>query len=311
MKGNLSFFVLNDTGSHLKSISISKKLLITILCLISICFIAYSFIVFDYIRLKFNAGRIDSLEHKIANQKDKIDQQRKQIGNFAHEINKLKLKIVDLNDFEKKLRVIANIDKCGEEEDSLFGVGGSVPDDLNPETDIKNTHVDGLIRDMSKQVDILHLASVNQKNDFEFIYNYLENKRKLLASTPSIRPVESGWISSSFGYRKSPFTGRREFHKGMDIATHKGEPILATADGKVVFAGTKGLFGKLMVIDHGHGMETRYGHIYKFLKKAGDTVKKGEKIALVGSTGRSTGPHVHYEVKLNGIQVNPKKYILN
>ena len=309
MQENISFFAINDAGSQVKSISISKKLLRTIIFLFCVCFIAYSFIVFDYVRLKLNTAKVHTLEHKIENQKEEISHQRKQVKSFAHEINELKSKLVDLNNFEKKIRVIANIDKL-KKENSLFGVGGSVPDDLNTDIAIERKQT-SLIRDMHQQVDLLHLASVNQKHDFEIIYHYLDDKRNLLAATPSIRPVASGWISSGFGYRKSPFTGRREFHKGLDIATHKGEPIVATADGTVVYAGKKGLLGNLVVVEHGYGMVTRYGHIHKFLKKPGDTVKRGDKIALVGSTGRSTGPHVHYEVRLNGIQVNPRKYILN
>ena len=109
----------------------------------------------------------------------------------------------------------------------------------------------------------------------------------------------------------SPFTGRREFHKGYDIATKKGSPVLATAAGVVTFVGRKGLLGNCIIINHGHGMVTRYAHIDKFLKKRGEKVKRWEPIALVGNTGRSTGPHVHYEVRLNGIPVNPFKYILN
>jgi murein DD-endopeptidase MepM/ murein hydrolase activator NlpD len=135
-----------------------------------------------------------------------------------------------------------------------------------------------------------------------------------LASTPAIRPLSGdakSWVTSRFGYRKSPFTGRREFHKGLDIASRKGTPILATADGVVTFAGKKGLLGMTIVIDHGHGMKTRYGHNHELLKKRGDKVKRWEPIALMGSSGRSTGPHTHYEVHLNGIPVNPEKYILN
>jgi murein DD-endopeptidase MepM/ murein hydrolase activator NlpD len=109
----------------------------------------------------------------------------------------------------------------------------------------------------------------------------------------------------------SPFTERREFHKGYDISSRKGTPILATADGVVTFAGKKGLLGNTVVIDHGHGLVTRYGHCDKFLKKRGDKVNRWEPIALMGNTGRSTGPHVHYEVHLNGMPVNPEKYMLN
>ncbi|MBU4415374.1 MAG: M23 family metallopeptidase, partial [Proteobacteria bacterium] len=152
--------------------------------------------------------------------------------------------------------------------------------------------------------------AINQKRSFESLFNNLEDQRNLLASTPAIRPT-NGWISSKFGYRISPFTGFREFHKGLDIATRKGAPIVATADGVVTFVGVKGLIGKVIVIDHGHGMVTRYAHVHKALKKRGDVVKRGDTIALVGNTGRSTGSHLHYEVHLNGIPVNPAKYILN
>ena len=124
-------------------------------------------------------------------------------------------------------------------------------------------------------------------------------------------PIPSGWTTSSFGYRISPFTGRREFHKGFDIANRKGTPIISTADGMIAFAGPKGLLGNMVAIDHGHGMVTRYGHIHEIIKKRGERVKRGETIALVGNTGRSTGPHLHYEVRLNGVAVNPVNYFLN
>jgi murein DD-endopeptidase MepM/ murein hydrolase activator NlpD len=123
--------------------------------------------------------------------------------------------------------------------------------------------------------------------------------------------VEDGWVTSNFGYRTSPFTGRREFHRGLDIATRSGTPILAPADGVVIFAGPKRLSGNMIIIDHGHGMTTNYGHIKQAHKKKGERVKRGDVIAEVGNTGRSTGPHLHYEVLLNGVSVNPEKYILN
>ena len=170
------------------------------------------------------------------------------------------------------------------------------------------------MRDMHEQIEQLSLASVNQQEELESLLKSLEDQQNLLASTPAIRPVSrnvTSWITSRFGYRKSPFTGRRELHKGYDIASRQGTPILATADGVVTFAGKKGLYGKFIVIDHGHGMITRYGHCQKLLKKRGDKVKRWDTIALMGSTGRSTGPHVHYEVHLNGIPVNPVKYIVN
>ena len=131
------------------------------------------------------------------------------------------------------------------------------------------------MRDMHEQIEQLSMASANQQEELETLLKSLEDQQNLLASTPAIRPVSrnvNSWITSRFGYRKSPFTGRREFHKGYDIASRQGTPILATADGVVTFAGKKGLYGNFIVIDHGHGMITRYGHCQKVLKKRGDKV---------------------------------------
>jgi murein DD-endopeptidase MepM/ murein hydrolase activator NlpD len=188
-------------------------------------------------------------------------------------------------------------------------VGGSDPEDLDPATMMEQDYQE-LVRDMHAEINEIDQASHNQRNSFSSIFSQLEGKRNLLAATPSIRPLK-GWISSRFGYRESPFTGRREFHRGLDIATHAGSPIISPADGLVTFAGGKGLMGNMLTIEHGFGMVTRYGHIQKLLKKKGDRVKRGETIALVGNTGRSTGPHLHYEVRLNGLAVNPMNYFFN
>ena len=131
-----------------------------------------------------------------------------------------------------------------------------------------------------------------------------------MVSTPTIWPVR-GWVSSKFGFRTSPFSGRRVFHEGLDIAARYGLPVRATAKGIVVFAGEKAGYGNIVTIDHGYGYMTRYGHNSSLTVKVGDKVEKGDVIAKVGSTGRSTGPHVHYEVLVNGIPVNPQKFIID
>jgi murein DD-endopeptidase MepM/ murein hydrolase activator NlpD len=143
---------------------------------------------------------------------------------------------------------------------------------------------------------------------FEDLVEGLEGKRHRLASTPSIWPTE-GWVTSGYGYRISPFTGRRNFHAGLDIASNFGTPILAPARGRVVFAGRKGPLGKTLVIDHGFGLRTSYGHTAELLVKKGEEVERGQRIAAVGSTGRSTGPHVHYSVEVKDRSVNPLNYI--
>lgn len=128
---------------------------------------------------------------------------------------------------------------------------------------------------------------------------------------PSGHAVEHGLLSSKYGKRIDPFTGKQEHHKGIDIASKEGSSILAVADGVVTWSGERTGYGKLVEINHGNGYVTRYGHNKQQLVKAGDMVRKGEAIALMGSTGRSTGPHVHIEVMHNGKQVDPDKYLNN
>lgn len=129
-----------------------------------------------------------------------------------------------------------------------------------------------------------------------------------LAHTPSIWPA-SGRVSSEYGTRRHPITGNVQVHRGIDVAAPVGTPVYATAAGKVVFAGDRGGYGLTVVIDHGYGLQTLYAHNSRLLVSVGDVVERGHKIAEVGSTGLSTGPHVHYEVHLNGEAVNPRTYL--
>ncbi|MDP3859379.1 MAG: M23 family metallopeptidase [Stagnimonas sp.] len=126
---------------------------------------------------------------------------------------------------------------------------------------------------------------------------------------PSGWPVASGFISSLFGYRTDPFTGRGAYHEGMDFAGREGSEVLSVAAGIVSFAGDRSGYGTLVEINHGNGYVTRYGHNSRVLVKVGETVRKGQRVARMGSSGRSTGPHVHFEVLLNGSVVNPQQYI--
>jgi murein DD-endopeptidase MepM/ murein hydrolase activator NlpD len=303
----ISFFILSYTGSTVKQLTVSRRFLGIISAGFTVFVILSAFVIYDYYTIKTTLNK-QEFESKIANQNDEIVTQRRQIQKFADEINTLKSTLVNLNNFEKKIRIIANLEKPAD-HDSLFGVGGSIPENFDSQVPLEEKH-NSLMREMHSQTRQLNLASIKQQKGLESLYSSLEYQRNLLSSTPAIRPAK-GWISSGFGHRKSPFTGLREFHKGLDIANHKGTQIMATGDGIVTFTGAKGLLGRTVVIDHGHGMVTRYGHLQKVLTKRKQAVKRGDTIALMGNSGRGTGPHVHYEVLLNGIPVNPKKYILN
>ncbi len=299
---------MSNTGSRARRISFTG-VVIRLMAVFAVLIIGVTgYFVFDYIKLKSVHLTNRLLHEQINAQKGIIVNQNTQIQTFATEINKLKSKIVTLNNFEEKIRVIANLDqKKGQKE--LFGVGGSIPEDLTTDIDVQRFQT-GLLREMHQQVDQLHMVTTGQKSGLSTLLNALEGQKNLLASTPAIKPSK-GYLTSRFGYRISPFTGRRELHKGLDIANREGTTIMAPADGTVKFVGRRGLLGKTVIIDHGHGMVTRYGHLKGYLKKRGDPVTRGERIAEMGNTGRSTGPHLHYEVLLNGVPVNPIKYIIN
>ncbi len=138
----------------------------------------------------------------------------------------------------------------------------------------------------------------------------VDKRNSLAAATPSIWPTH-GWLSSSMGNRSDPFTGEKDFHPGLDISADTGDPVYATADGKITTAAMAGNYGNLVVIDHGYGIETRYGHLSAFKVRDGQAVKRGDLLGLVGATGRATSSHLHYEVRANGRILNPLQLLLN
>jgi murein DD-endopeptidase MepM/ murein hydrolase activator NlpD len=308
MAKKLSLIILGNSGTTVKQCAIPVTLLV-VLVLATACVAAFIGIsVYDYRMLRKSLAANQHKNQTIDEQRQEIEQQRLQIQSFAHEINALKEKLIRLDRFEEKIRVIANL-APSQADDNLFGVGGAAPDDLDPQLELTRRH-EGLMREMHRQVDELDSASHRQEETFGSLLDKLEGQRNLLASTPAIQPAD-GWMTSRFGHRVSPFTGRKEFHKGVDIANRKGTAILATANGIVAYAGKQGSMGKVLVIDHGHGMITRYAHLSEALKKQGEKVERGDIIAQMGNSGRSTGPHLHYEIHLNGVPVNPVTYILN
>jgi murein DD-endopeptidase MepM/ murein hydrolase activator NlpD len=148
-----------------------------------------------------------------------------------------------------------------------------------------------------------------QEASLRELSEYFEDQKSMLASTPSIWPTQ-GWVTSDFGVRLDPYNADRSMHQGLDISTPHGQSVMTPSDGTVVFNGTEGGYGKVLVIDHGYGVKTRYGHLSETFVRLGERVARGQKVAAVGNTGRSTGPHLHYEVRVNGIPENPRKFIL-
>ena len=142
------------------------------------------------------------------------------------------------------------------------------------------------------------------------LWESLSERQSLINATPNVKPAR-GWLTSRFGYRVSPFSGKSIMHAGLDIAAAPGSPVYAPADGVISFAGYDSGYGKLVSVDHGYGVTTRFGHTSQIYVQVGQKVSKWDVIAAVGNTGRSTGPHLHYEVRINGTPVDPINFILD
>ncbi|HUW49632.1 MAG TPA: M23 family metallopeptidase [Sulfuricella sp.] len=161
-----------------------------------------------------------------------------------------------------------------------------------------NQQLDRLMKDLENRSDQLGLTEA-----------MLVQQQAKKVAMPSSRPVSVGWYSSNFGYRIDPFTGRKAFHEGVDFMTDVGTPIYAAGGGVVVYSDSYAGYGNMIEIDHGNGLTSRYAHTSKMLVKVGDVVMKGQEIGETGNTGRSTGPHLHFEVRLHGVPQNPDLYL--
>jgi murein DD-endopeptidase MepM/ murein hydrolase activator NlpD len=232
-----------------------------------------------------------------------------QVEKFAQQVKNFETEMARLERFEKKLRVITALENSPKSIEKNWGVGGPYGLSTNSFTTAMGRGAANMVERLSNGLEHLDQQTRIQSISFQELDDFFKNQKSLLSSTPSIWPTR-GWVTSSFGFRKSPFTGLREKHEGWDIAARNGAPVRATADGVVVVEGREYGYGNLVEIDHGYGVVTRYGHNSKHLVKVGDRIKRGQVVSLVGNTGRSTGPHLHYEVLLNGVPVNPKNYIL-
>lgn len=232
--------------------------------------------------------------------------QREQLLVFSSKIDDLKQTLDRVNEFDAKLRVITS---AGDRPAALPGAGGPTSED---QIGLSGSGTDGsfLMEKMQRDLDELSLAARNEERSIQELSSFFQDQRSLLAATPSIWPTR-GWVTSNFGSRTSPFTGEPAVHEGLDIATGIGTWVKSSADGIVTFAGVKGGYGKIVVIDHGYGLSSRYGHLSEVHVAPGQRVRRGDRVGNVGNTGRSTGPHLHYEVRVNNLPVNPRRYFLD
>lgn len=312
MSKRISFLVVNHSESTVKRFSVYTSLIYLLLLFMVLVGLCMGVMVYDYFHLQKSRSYARKLEQKVLSQAGMLTARQQKIEDLEAGVLDLKTRILALGDLEAQIRRIARKGHGADKKTApgdAFGTGGGMPEDKEPWKQNAGDDLD-LITRIRGQVRLLTSTSESQKANLETLLSYLNSQRKLFDFTPSICPAH-GHITSRFGYRKSPIDGHREIHKGIDIGAPRGTPIMAAADGVVIFAGRKSSFGRTIIIDHGRGLTTRYAHCSKILKKIGQRVKKGDTIALMGSTGRSTGPHLHYEVRVNGMALDPSKFILN
>ena len=297
----IAIVLVPDGAKKVRQIKIPKFLLGLLLPVILVIGLSLAWVLRDYQSLRKDFPRVAQLQNQNKEQKD-------QLVDLAQKVQTINNRLSELREFDKKLRNMVNLDNP-RDQSQFVGMGGSDPSLVNPQSTTEKTHRK-IIRSMQKSLDELESEISFQKMEKNQLLGHLENQRSALACTPSIWPVK-GWVSSSFGQRISPFTGEREFHRGLDICNRKEAPILASADGVVMSVEWDDGYGKLLTINHGYGYVTRYAHLERALVKKGQLVKRNQEIALIGNSGRSTGPHLHYEVHANGVPVNPSRFILN
>jgi len=215
---------------------------------------------------------------------------------FSKSVESLRTQLHSVEDRTRKLAIIAGISTL--DETSQGGVGG-----LRQNEDLGGSPY----RD---DVDKMSFRSNRLQRDLSVLEQKFVAQSQLLSCTPSIAPVR-GILTDGFGGRSDPFTGEQGVHNAIDISSAVGQPVRAPADGIVVKAEWANGYGNVVYLSHGYGYSTRYGHLSGFGIRPGQRVQRGDVIGYVGSTGRSTGPHLHYEVRLNNVPVNPLEYILN
>jgi murein DD-endopeptidase MepM/ murein hydrolase activator NlpD len=251
-----------------------------------------------YARISIDADRMATLERD-------NERLRGRLAAFEAELDGLKERMDSNFELQNRARLMASLDPLSEDVWQV-GVGGPEPELIERELGAASLVFAGLENDL----DMLIRQTELQKQSYDEIIGILEEESKIRDCTPSIRPLRGGFLSSRFGRRMDPFTGRITRHRGVDYFARTGTPVTATADGVITMAKKNGSMGLTIEVNHGNGFRTRYAHLAKMHVRRGQRIKRGETIGAVGNTGRSTGPHLHYEVIFRKQHRNPLHYVI-
>jgi len=280
-----TILIVPSGRSELRKFKISSKYLsYGLITLAMLCALGIGTIV-HYVKVYKQAKIVEKVQQENANLRASLEKSEV----LAQKLNR---KISSLSRLSARLKAITGLGRSPlkEEQAPAGGMGG---------VSLSQAPDPGQLMALEKKAELL------EKN-LKGLQSYIDTKKPF--STPSIPPAP-GFISSTFGSRLNPFTNLPDFHEGIDICNSYGTPVLATARGTVIHAGSLGSFGQTVEIDHGNGITTLFGHLSKIHVKVGQVVSRGERIGLMGNSGMSTGPHVHYEVRVHDQAVNPRPYL--
>lgn len=318
----MNITLISSPTSNIKNLTIRRIVPIVIILAIIVSITTLSYL-YNYYEQNY-IGTSKKLE-ELKGVRAENQQLKNELYILAQDTEKLKESLDQLQEYNKEIKDMIEVDEsasqASNEEGNLklrtiFSENNPIIQIGSPigggEFQLNNLFSRDIIDQAKKNISMLKEKLPGQKENLNKLEMSVREYNNLMAATPAIWPLADNgdaYISSDYGWRKDPFTGKQEIHEGLDIGTWYNTPVLATADGVVKFVGRNGGYGLLVVLKHDYGYETRYAHLNKLLVKKGQKVSRGDKIALSGNSGRSNGPHLHYEVRVNNIPQNPRQYI--
>jgi murein DD-endopeptidase MepM/ murein hydrolase activator NlpD len=306
----MNVLFLSQSAHNVHSYQISFLKLLSVTIIFTIVVIAATFSLTYWNLQTYNSDKhLKNWQKTLISQKQDMkfikSQAQSKFNAVVDRISKIQMQINNIDSIAKRIIEENNLNKNEFNFTSQPGTGG--PIDPLSQDDNNNTFLDDF--DYLSYIDDLSKNINNKEIQMQVIENIILQKVRTDRIMPAGMPVKRGYISSRFGYRKDPFTKKIKMHKGVDIATKYGSDVLSVADGIVTVVESKKGYGMLVEVKHGNGIRTRYAHNSRSLVKVGSQVKAGQAIAKIGQTGRSTGPHLHFEVVKNGEKINPMPYI--
>ncbi|MBI5577110.1 MAG: M23 family metallopeptidase [Deltaproteobacteria bacterium] len=298
MRAPHDFHLRVGYGDRARDFRVGRTGLIATVAALGLLFVALTHFLYDY---RENLSKLRDLRAL----RQRVSEQNLSLYDLHSKFESLETEVERLRAVDARVRSLASINRSlspgtAGKTGRSSGVGGSETREASAEG-----RLDSLLDLRFEQLKKDVLVDVK---DLEILCEELDSRRIVLESAPSLWPVR-GVLSSGFGVRTSPFTETKVFHHGLDIIARPGAPVKAASGGRVVRSGYESLFGNLVVLDHGYGYRTLYAHLAERRVAVDEIVQKGDPVGTVGATGRTTGPHLHYEVHLNGLPVNPSRFL--